>query len=45
VDKIPLAEEVLKIVHGSQDQWGNSPDGTGRTIVVEYRYKDFLLMA
>lgn len=37
VDKIPLAEEVLKIVYGSNDQWGNSADGNGRTIVVEYR--------
>lgn len=36
VDKIPLAEEVLKIVYGSNDQWGNSADGNGRTIVVEY---------
>jgi arginyl-tRNA synthetase len=36
VDKIPLAEEVLKIVHGTNDQWGSSTDGNGRTIVVEY---------
>jgi len=36
VDKIPLAEEVLKIVYGMQDRWGSSPLGQGKTIVVEY---------
>lgn len=37
VDKIPLAEEVLKMVYGLQDQWGTSNEGNGKTIVVEYR--------